>query len=124
MRKLLAVLMLATAASPALAQERSDTLQAVIANGQTMSGVMQGMTLNFATTYSPDGSYTTTLAEMNRVMSGKWRIEGDKLCTQGDGATAEDCAAYPAGKVSGDTFEIDHPRLGVSKVTINAQPPS
>lgn len=85
---------------------------------------MQGMTLEFSTTYTADGAYTTTLAPIDRVMSGKWRIDGDRLCTQGDGGGPEDCASYPAGKRPGDTFEIDHPRLGVSKVTINPQRPS
>jgi hypothetical protein len=55
----------------------------------------------------------------DRTMTGKWRIDGDKLCTTGDGNPTTDCTAYPAGKKSGDTFKVEHPRLGPAKVTIN-----
>lgn len=120
MRRLLAVgLMAAVAATPAFAQEASDTLKAVIAHGQTMSGVVQGNELAFSTKYAADGTYATRLDAMDRTMTGKWRIEGDKLCTKGDGNPTDDCTAYPAGKKAGDTFEVDHPRLGKSKITIN-----
>jgi hypothetical protein len=97
----------------------SDTINAVLANGQTMSGTAQGMELTYKTTFAPDGTYRSELDLMNRVMTGKWHIEGDKLCTVGDGNPTQDCTAYPAGKKSGDTFKVTHPRLGVSKITIN-----
>jgi hypothetical protein len=97
----------------------SDTLKAVLANGQTMSGSMQGMELTYKTTFAPDGTYRSELDLMNRVMTGRWRIEGDKLCTTGDGNPIVDCTAYPPGKKSGDTFQVEHPRLGPAKVTIN-----
>ncbi len=109
----------APAFAPALAQEPSDTLRAVIANGQSMSGSMQGMDLHFTTTYSADGGYTTVLEELDRTMKGAWRIDGDKLCTKGASGGPEDCAVYPSGKGPGDTFDIDHPRMGAATVTIN-----
>lgn len=103
----------AQAASP------SDTLREVVAKGQTMTGEIGGMEVTFATTYSADGAYKTTTVAPDRTMTGKWRIDGDKLCTTGEGNPTTDCTAYPAGKKSGDTFEVEHPRLGPAKVTIN-----
>lgn len=106
-------------ASPALAQTAADTLKEVVAKGQSIMGTVGGTEVTFSTTYSADGAYTTKLDLMDRTMTGKWRIDGDKLCTKGDGNPTEDCMAYPAGKKSGDTFDVEHPRLGPAKVTIN-----
>ena len=111
---------LAALCSPAFAQTAADTLKEVIAKGQIMTGTVQGNTMTFATTFSPDGAYTTKLDLADRAMSGKWRIDGDKLCTRGlADSDPEDCTVYPAGKKSGDTFDVEHPRLGPAKVTIN-----
>lgn len=120
MRSIILCGFIAALAAPALAQQpASDTLQQVIAKGQTMTGDMQGMAITFTTTYSADGAYKTVMSAPERTMTGKWRIDGDKLCTTGDGNPTTDCMAYPAGKKSGDTFDVTHPRLGPAKVTIN-----
>ena len=42
---------------------------------------------------------------MDGAVTGKWRIDGEKLCTSTD-ATPEECVVYPAGKKSGDSFEV------------------
>lgn len=97
----------------------ADTLKEVTSHGQVMRGAMQGTELTFATTFAADGTYSTKLDVVDQTMTGKWRIDGDKLCTKGDANPTEDCTAYPANKKSGDTFEVDHPRLGKAKVTIN-----
>ena len=41
--------------------------------------------------------------------TGVWRIDGDKLCSTPNETLIEDCAVYPAGKKSGDTFDLDAP---------------
>jgi hypothetical protein len=105
-------------ASPAFAQTAADTLKEVVAKGQSMTGTVGGTEVTFSTTFSTDGAYTTKLDLMDRTMTGKWRIDGDKLCTTGGDNSTEDCTAYPAGKKSGDTFDVEHPRLGPAKVTI------
>jgi hypothetical protein len=119
MRTLALCIAAAAFAAPAFAQQASDTLKQVIAHGQTMSGNIQTMDVTFTTTYAADGTYKTAIVDMDRTMTGKWTIEGDKLCTVGDGNPAKDCTVYPPGKKAGDTFTVEHPRLGTAKVTIN-----
>src|SRR5688500_9139863 len=109
----------ATQASAQPAAPAHDTLREVIARGQTLAGEVGGVEVVFSTTYSADGAYRTVTTAPDRTMTGKWRIEGDKLCTMGDANPTVDCTAYPPGKRSGDTFEVEHPRLGRAKVTIN-----
>jgi hypothetical protein len=43
---------------------------------------------------------------MDGQVTGKWRVDGGKLCTSSNFAPDEECVAYPAGKKSGDTFEV------------------
>lgn len=52
--------------------------------------------------FKPDGTFSA----FGGAGTGTWKITGDKLCTKTDGATVETCAAYPAGKKSGDSFEV------------------
>ena len=112
-----ASLMLAVCA-PAVAQPAADTLKNVTTKGAVMKGNIQSMDVTYITDYAADGTYRTTIEGMDRTMTGKWRIEGDKLCTKGDGNPADMCTAYPAGKKPGDTFDVQHPQLGTAKVTI------
>jgi hypothetical protein len=122
MRSILLCAALAALASPAVAQTAADTtIKEVIAKGQTMTGDMQGTELSFVTTFAADGTYKTVLAIADRTMLGTWRVDGDKLCTKGPAGDTgpEDCTVYPAGKKSGDTFDVTHPRLGAAKITIN-----
>ena len=60
--------------------------------------------------FKPDGTFTA----MKGQSAGKWRIEGDKLCSTPDETLMETCAVYPAGKKSGDTFTIPAPHQDVT----------
>lgn len=95
--KLLAVAAAAVALSaPAFAQ--TTTLQEVTTKGIVLSA--QGMDIDV--TYKPDGSFTA----MDGAVTGKWRIDGEKLCTSSNFDPNESCTAYPAGKKSGDSFDV------------------
>lgn len=94
--------------APALAQQRT-TLQEVTTKGIIMdTGGGQ-----IDVTYKPDGSFTGAGGEV----TGKWRIDGDRLCTTSNFQPKETCTVYPAGKKSGDTFDVAG-TLGTAKITI------
>ena len=104
-------------AAPAFAQEKS-TLDHVIAKGTVVKANMQGTDLELPMTYKSDGSYTTSA--MGQEVTGKWRVDGDKLCTTSAmGGGNENCIAYPAGKKPGDEFKVTNPMLGEVTVKIN-----
>lgn len=91
-------------AGPALSQTvpaNADTYREVIAHGVVM--VLPDFEIDIA--FKADG----TFAAMKGQSTGKWRIEGDKLCSTPDETLMETCAAYPPGKKSGDTFVIPAP---------------
>jgi hypothetical protein len=114
MRKFVTLCALAAAfAAPAFA----DTLQEVTTKGIVMKASIQGMELELKITYKADGTYNTDA--MGQQISGKWRIDGDKLCTVSQMSPDEACTVYPAGKKSGDEFEVTHPLFGAAKVKIN-----
>lgn len=106
-RILAGVIALALAA-PAFAQE-TNTLQEVTTKGIIMEA--QGMQIEVD--YKSDGSFTA----MDGAVTGKWRIDGDKLCTSSNFNPAEECRAYPAGKKSGDSFEMTGAQ-GTATITI------
>lgn len=109
MRKLILAAGLATAiAAPAFA----DTLTEVTTKGVVLK--VQGMEIPIA--YKPDGTFS--LEAQGQAVTGKWRIDGAKLCTSSDMQPEERCTEYPAGKVSGDEFEIEG-RMGPVTVKIN-----
>src|SRR5689334_236238 len=101
MRKLIALAAVAALAAPALAQT-STTLQEVTTKGIVID--IQGMLIDV--TYKPDGTFTA----MDDQVTGKWRIDGEKLCTSSNMSPAEECIAYPAGKKSGDSFDLTSPQ--------------
>ena len=103
-------------AAPAFAQDAT-TLQHVTTKGTVIKADMQGQALELPMTYKADGSYTTNA--MGQAIAGKWRIDGEKLCTVSDMNPAETCVAYPAGKKPGDEFKVTNPMLGEVSVTIN-----
>ena len=98
MRTLLAAAVVLAFATPAAA----DTLQEVTTKGIVLS--VQGMDIDV--TYKPDGTFTA----MDDAVTGKWRIDGDKLCTSSNFEPTESCVAYPEGKKSGDSFEVTGPQ--------------
>src|SRR5262245_33997439 len=107
------ILILASAAfalgAPAFAQQQS-TLQYVTTKGTVIKAEMQGQALELPMKYAADGTYTTNA--MGQELKGKWRIDGDKLCTVSEMNPSETCVAYPAGKKPGDEFKVTNPMLG------------
>jgi hypothetical protein len=98
MRKLLICAAVAAFAAPAFA----DTLKEVTTKGITFSA--QGFELDV--TYKPDGTFAVSMpGDPTEIAAGKWRIDGEKLCTSTD-ATPEECVAYPKDKKSGDSFDV------------------
>lgn len=97
MRKLVAIAAIAAFAAPAFAQQPT-TLQEVTTKGIVLQ--VQGMDIDV--TYKPDGTFTA----LDGQVTGKWRIDGEKLCTTSNMSPAEECTAYPAGKKSGDSFDV------------------
>ena len=108
MKKVIAIAAVAALAAPAIAQT-SSTLQEVTTKGIVID--IQGMLIDV--TYKPDGTFTA----MDDQVTGKWRIDGDKLCTSSNMNPAEECVAYPAGKKSGDSFDLTSPQ-GTATVKI------
>jgi hypothetical protein len=101
----LAALVFSTA--PAVAQAaNADTYKAVIAHGVII--VAPEMEIDVA--FTPDGKFTA----FRGMSSGVWRIDGDKLCSTPNETLIEGCAVYPAGKKSGDTFEVKAPGSNVT----------
>jgi hypothetical protein len=98
MRKLLIGAGLALAlTAPAFA----DTLREVTTKGTVLT--IEGIG-DIEINYKPDGTWAADF--MGMALTGKWRIDGDKLCSTSDLAPDEECIAYPAGKVSGDSFPV------------------
>lgn len=100
-------------ATPAPAQAPT-TLQHVTARGIVMK--VYGMEIPVA--YTPDGKFSAMAG--GSAVSGTWRIDGERLCTRVE-PDAEVCAAYPAGKRPGDTFDVPGamgPAMGVVAVSI------
>jgi hypothetical protein len=100
-------------AAPAFADTaKPDTLKEVTTRGVVMT--VQGIDIPIA--YKPDGSFTVEV--QGQTMQGKWRIDGAKLCTTSSLSPNERCTEYPAGKASGDTFEIQG-AMGPAQIRIN-----
>ena len=108
MKKIILTLAALAFAAPAFAQG-STTLQEVTTKGITLSA--GGMELNVD--YKPDGSFTA----MDGQVTGKWRIDGEKLCTSSNFDPKEECVAYPTGKKSGDSFDVTGGQ-GTATITI------
>lgn len=98
-------------AAPAFAQ--TTTVQEVTTRGM----IMDAGGMKFDVTYKPDGSLSVSMDGADVGLTGSWRIDGDKLCTKSNYNPDEECVAYPAGKKSGDTFEVTGTQ-GVASVTI------
>lgn len=97
MKTLIACVVAAAVAAPAFAQT-ANTLQEITTKGIVMSAMGNDIDV----TYKPDGTFDAA----GGVVTGKWRIAGDKLCTSSNFAPVEECVLYPTGKKSGDSFEV------------------
>ncbi|MDP3739667.1 MAG: hypothetical protein Q8R02_19920 [Hyphomonadaceae bacterium] len=94
-------------ASPAAAQTaNADTYKAVIAHGV----IIVAPEMEIDVSFTPDGKFTA----FKGMSTGVWRIDGDKLCSTPNETLIESCSAYPAGKKSGDTFEVEAPGTRVT----------
>ena len=109
MKRIIACLAVAALAAPAFAQTPT-TLQELTTKGMVMTA--GGM--DIPVTYKPDGTFTA----MDGQVTGKWRIDGEKLCTSSNYAPEEECVAYPTGKKSGDSFEVTG-AAGTATIKIN-----
>jgi hypothetical protein len=113
MRFLLSLSSLVLIAAPAMAQTapaNADTYKAIVEHGLVL--VTPGADIDVK--FTPDGRFVA----FGGLSKGVWKIVGDKLCTTPDDTLIETCAAYPAGKKSGDKFEFDSPN-GRAAVRIN-----
>ena len=108
MKRIIAAGLVALIAAPAFAQTTT-TVQEVTTKGIIMEA--QGMQIDV--TYKPDGTFTA----MDGAVTGKWRIDGDKICSSSNFNPAEECTAYPVGKKSGDSFDLTG-AMGTAKITI------
>lgn len=97
MRPLVLAVTAIALATPASAQDKT-TLDHVTTRGVVQSA--GGIEVNV--TYRPDGTFTA----MDGQVTGRWRVDGARLCTTSNFAPAEECVAYPAGKKSGDSFQV------------------
>lgn len=96
-------------AAPAFAQSAT-TLEAVTTKGITLNA--GGFELDVD--YKADKTFTA----MDGQVNGKWRIDGEKLCTSSNFEPEETCVAYPAGKKSGDSFPLTNAKGETATITI------
>jgi hypothetical protein len=106
MRKIITVAITGAAIALLAAPAFADTLTEVTTKGM----VLTVMDMDIDITYTPDGKWVAKnddlTAMLGAELTGGWRIDGNKLCTTSTVAPDEDCVVYPAGKTSGDSFEV------------------
>jgi uncharacterized protein len=98
------------------------TLQYMQSNGVVIHGVMFGQPVDLHVTYKDDGTSMTKIvgkAGKESALPGKWRSDGDKLCTTNDMNPLETCIVLPPGKKPGDAFNATTPGMGEVTITIN-----
>ena len=118
MKKTIACLAIAALALPAFAQEMPTTLKEVTSKGIILTIEAIGA---IDITYKPDGTWVgkneTLETAIGGPLTGKWRIDGDKFCTEADIQPGESCTVYPKDKKSGDEFDVTSDQ-GTAKVKI------
>ena len=87
-----------TTNAPQAPAANADTYAAILAHGV----VIVTPDAEIDVMFKADGTFTV----FGGAASGVWKITGDQLCTKVQDTPAETCAAYPAGKKSGDSFEV------------------
>ena len=93
-----------------------------MANGLSIHGDLYGRPVDMHVTYNPDGTSNTNIvgaAGKGTDLAGKWRADGDKLCTTNAMNPVENCFGIPPGKKPGDAFTLTTPAMGEVSVTIN-----
>jgi len=107
MRFLPAVALVLTLAAPAVAEPQNapaanaDTYREVVAHGVVIVTPDLEIDVNF----SADGKFVA----LGGLSKGVWHIDGEKMCSTPGETMIESCGVYPAGKKSGDAFEIEGP---------------
>ena len=118
MRNLIIGASLLALAAPAFAQAVPDTLKEVTTKGIILTIDQVG---DIDITYKADGTWVGKNEALEGAiggpLTGKWKIEDGKLCTEADIMPGMTCSAYPAGKKSGDTFEVTGDQ-GTAKIKI------
>ncbi len=108
--KHLAVGLLAAASLTVIgvAPASADTLKEIIAKGTIVT--IEGIG-DIDITYKPDGTWSGKNEALEGAIggpiTGKWRIDGEKLCTSAMDQP-ESCSVYPKDKKSGDTFDVSN----------------
>lgn len=108
MRFLLTAALAAALAAPSASAQtlNGDTYKAIVEHGVVMN--LYGTVIEVK--FLPTGRFTADGED-----SGVYRFDGDKLCSTPDVAGAEEtCAVYPAGKKSGDSFDVTFTVEGVT----------
>ena len=120
-RLLCSAALFSLSAAPSFAQEMT-SIQYAQAKGLLVHGDLYGRPVDMHVTYNPDGTSNTNIvgaAGKGTDLAGKWRADGDKLCTTNALSPLENCFAIPSGKKPGDTFKVTTPGMGEVTVTIN-----
>lgn len=98
---LLSSLGLMTPAASAQSGANADTYREILAHGVVI--VLPEMEIDVK--FTADGKFTA----LGGQSSGVWKIDGERLCSTPNETLMETCGVYPAGKKSGDMFEITAP---------------
>jgi hypothetical protein len=94
--------------APAVAQaSNADTYREVVAHGVVI--LTPGLEIDVK--FMPEGQFVA----LGGLSKGSWKIVDNKMCSTPEETLIESCAVYPAGKKSGDEFEIEAP---TGRVTI------
>lgn len=112
---------LALYAAPSFGQDMT-TLQYILAKGVVVHADLYGRPVEMRVTYNPDGTTSTNImgaAGQSAEVAGKWRTDGDQLCTVNAVNPRENCFEVPDGKKPGDTLKVMTPALGEVTLTIN-----
>lgn len=97
----------------------SGLLTATAAAGTGKTLVEKGATvtageMSYGIAFAADGSYSATTGE-----TGTYTLEGDTMCLTPSSGEGERCVELPAGKGSGDSFEVAGPGGRAATMTIN-----
>jgi hypothetical protein len=107
--------------TPSFAQDMT-TLQYMLSNGVVILGSLAGQPIEMRVTYKDDGTSTTMIVGQGgkgAELAGKWRSDGDKICTTNAMNPLEICYVVPPGKKPGDAFKVETPAMGEVTITIN-----
>lgn len=108
------------AVSPAWADGPS-TLELILSKGVMTHADLYGRPVDMKVTYNADGTSTTDIlgaGGRGAQVAGKWRVDGNKLCTSNAMNPAESCFDVPSDKKPGESFKVSSV-LGEITLTIN-----